>query len=364
MVSSFKHLVESVSNQPRLLGGLSFVIGLLLGWWILGWWLFPVQSTKAGPTDLAKPYREDYISMVVDSYMCSGNLNLALIRLRGFEVVELDQIATELERKGHPEHAATLRILSQGITLSQRADATVVPTVRPTTTAVTGTQSPSLASRVQFICGALLLAILLLVGGVLGASYIRRFRIIQPIDEQSQPAPLPSSSTSSTISGRLIQSIGPGETIRVEYLAGQKEYAKEFMVRGLQNALLGSWTLQVPRYLGITEQENTPVLELSLTDYLSRQVERRALMGQQAFQDEATRLAYQSSGTPLQIQPHSVIHLDSGGLHLEATVLDVVYDYKGNGRLEHLSLVVIVIPAANPQPDDSTLKDEADVHPA
>jgi hypothetical protein len=65
----------------------------------------------------------------------------------------------------------------------------------------------------------------------------------------------------------------------------------------------------------------------------------------------------------VQIQTGSVIHLDAGGLHLEATVLDVVYDHTstslGNSRLERLNLEVMVVLTTYTQPINTSPEDES-----
>jgi hypothetical protein len=359
VANRIRSLTQSLLSQPRILAAVSFVVGLLVGWWVLGWWLIPVRWTNASPTDLPASYQEDYLAMVADSYAHGSDLGLALRRLKGFNPATVDQTAEKLDKLGYPEQASVLRSLAQEIRQPPEAVATPVPTVRPTPTTVP-TSPPSLISRLQFICGALLLAILLLAGGVLGARYLQGMRGRQSTGEGPQFAQPP---PSTAVAGRAVQWVGLGETVRVDYLAGQPEYAQEFMIRDRQNTLLGSWTLQVPRYLSTAEQANTAVLELSLTDHRTHLVERKALFGRRGFLNEATRIAYQSSGTPEQIQSNSVIHLDAGGLHLEATVLDVAHDQQGSGlgysRLERLSLEVVVLPTANKHPDDSIPKDES-----
>jgi hypothetical protein len=355
VTNRIRNLVQFIVSQPRIMAAVSFVVGLLLGWWLLGWWLFPVQWIDALPTDLEASYREDYLAMVADSYARNGDVNLALVRLRGFDAATVERVARRLDQQGFAEQATQLRSRAREKVQPPQAGATPAPTVRPVPTAPTGAGAPSPADRLRFTCGALLLAALLLVGGVLFARYLQQVRGRQPMGGPPQP--------SAATFGRPVQEVSLGQTVRVDYQAGQPEYAKEFVVYDAHHTRLGSWALQVPRYLSSAEQANTAVLELWLTDQRTGQVERKALFGRRAFLDEATRTAYRPSGTAVQIQTGSVIHLDAGGLHLEATVLDVVYDHTstslGNSRLERLNLEVMVVLTTYTQPINTSPEDES-----
>ena len=55
-------------NKPLVVGGVSFVIGVVIGLFVLGWWLFPVQWINAGPQDLRIEFQEIYLRMAIDSY--------------------------------------------------------------------------------------------------------------------------------------------------------------------------------------------------------------------------------------------------------------------------------------------------------
>lgn len=74
----------------------AFVIGLLLGWWVLGWWLFPVQWTDALPADLAEPWLQTYVQLVADSYADHGNVTLARQQLDGISAAALASAASAI----------------------------------------------------------------------------------------------------------------------------------------------------------------------------------------------------------------------------------------------------------------------------
>ena len=68
-------------RNPYLIGGIAFVLGLIIGLVVLGWGLFPVQWTDAAPRHLAADYLEDYLRMAIDSYNLRVDDTLAQERL-------------------------------------------------------------------------------------------------------------------------------------------------------------------------------------------------------------------------------------------------------------------------------------------
>lgn len=68
---------------------IGFLIGLLIGWWVIGWGLWPVQWTNALPADLRAAERDQYLSMVAESFAASRNADLAKERLKSWSVEDL-----------------------------------------------------------------------------------------------------------------------------------------------------------------------------------------------------------------------------------------------------------------------------------
>ncbi len=59
---------------------LTFLLGLLIGWWVIGWWLWPVTYTDALPQDLRLQDRQQYLTLVADSFASSGDVTTAEAR--------------------------------------------------------------------------------------------------------------------------------------------------------------------------------------------------------------------------------------------------------------------------------------------
>ena len=76
---------------------IAFVVGLLIGWLVIGWGLWPVTWTNALIQDLRPDLRNQYISMVADSYAQTGNLDQARGRLAGWSDEELARVIADAQ---------------------------------------------------------------------------------------------------------------------------------------------------------------------------------------------------------------------------------------------------------------------------
>jgi hypothetical protein len=102
-------------NRPSwVLPVIGFLIGLLIGWWLIGWWLWPVQWTNALPPDLRAAERDEYLTMVAESYAASGNADVAKSRLSTWSAPALSQDLANLQTRvaSNPQQAAKVLALS------------------------------------------------------------------------------------------------------------------------------------------------------------------------------------------------------------------------------------------------------------
>jgi len=87
---------------------IGFLIGLLIGWWVIGWWLWPVQWTNALPADLRAAERDQYLTMVVESFAAGRNADLARERLKSWSAEDLAKHLANLQTRagaGTPQAA-------------------------------------------------------------------------------------------------------------------------------------------------------------------------------------------------------------------------------------------------------------------
>lgn len=107
-----------------------FILGTLVGWFVLGWYLFPVQYTDTYPTDLRAEIQDDYILMVAESYAATGDLRTAAKRLRYWEpevlAVKVNQLARSLQAV-EPQSATYLQLLARDLHLTPPSSPATVP---------------------------------------------------------------------------------------------------------------------------------------------------------------------------------------------------------------------------------------------
>jgi hypothetical protein len=76
---------------------ISFVVGLLIGWLVIGWGLWPVTWTNALVQDLRPDLRNQYVTMVAESYAQTRNLDQARGRLAGWSPEDLSKVLSDVQ---------------------------------------------------------------------------------------------------------------------------------------------------------------------------------------------------------------------------------------------------------------------------
>ena len=106
-----------LEDNPRAATLLTFVAGLLLGWWVLGWWLFPVSWSEAQPYHLRQDLRADWVQLVANDYQGNGQLDKAAERLASMDaatlITEFEALQADEARTAN-EHA-NVRQLAQNL---------------------------------------------------------------------------------------------------------------------------------------------------------------------------------------------------------------------------------------------------------
>ena len=90
----------SAPRRPRrLLIGLSFGLGLAIGWLLIGWWLWPVQWTSAPPWRLSEQYQRTYIQLVANNYYLTSNVKPVDQALAGWDRQALNQLINTMQNE-------------------------------------------------------------------------------------------------------------------------------------------------------------------------------------------------------------------------------------------------------------------------
>ncbi|MCU0501738.1 MAG: hypothetical protein MUC51_08210 [Anaerolineae bacterium] len=190
------------SRPTWVLPVIGFLIGLLIGWWVIGWGIWPVQWTNALPPDLRAGERDEYLTMVAESYAASGNGDMAKSRLATWSPQALSRDLANLQTRlaSNPQQAAKVLALSQlvgaGSTTAPGAQApgkVAPPTARPgaAPSSASGTDT---VETLRTVGTVLLWLVLFGVALAVVVYFWRRWRVahaVQPgpvIDASTRPA--------------------------------------------------------------------------------------------------------------------------------------------------------------------------------
>jgi peptide/nickel transport system permease protein len=77
--------IRNQLKQPKVVGVLGLIIGLILGWFLMGWGIWPVSWENALPGHLREDLKEDYLRMMIDSYALHQDTGKALERWDGLQ---------------------------------------------------------------------------------------------------------------------------------------------------------------------------------------------------------------------------------------------------------------------------------------
>jgi hypothetical protein len=184
---------------------IGFLIGLLIGWWVIGWGLWPVQWTNALPPDLRAAERDEYLLMVAESYAATRNAEVARSRLSSWSPQALSQDLSNLQARvaSNPQQAVQVLALSELVGATKTAGpggqapgAGPVATPRPGATPSSTTGADAVATLRTV--GMLLLWLVLLSAAVAVVIYLwRRWRAAHAapsgpmIDASARPARVP-----------------------------------------------------------------------------------------------------------------------------------------------------------------------------
>ncbi|PKO22153.1 MAG: hypothetical protein CVU38_10840 [Chloroflexi bacterium HGW-Chloroflexi-1] len=172
-------MVRNINNgrSEWLLPLIAFLVGVLVGWWVIGWGVWPVKYTNSLPPDLRAAERDHYLIMTAESYAATGDVMLARERLATWPA---DQLATDLQTlrdrlmTENALQASQVQLLTGVLGLSAVSAApTMAPTQAPTPAPV---RSESL---LRTLCTAGLWVVLALLGIVVGVWLYNRWRNAQ-----------------------------------------------------------------------------------------------------------------------------------------------------------------------------------------
>ncbi len=303
--------IREQMRNPLATAIAGFVIGLIIGLPILGWWLWPVKWANADPSHLRDDYQQEYLCMVIDSFVRKQNAAEALTRYEALG--EAGEAVLESIRPG------TCNLNENDINSFRAAIlGPVMP--QPGAPATPAAPTEGGGSRIGLVIGLCLVT--LLVGA--GLVYLLVFRkrgapvgatptgMAQELSRQAER-------TDYTSEGQE----APVAQYMTTYMLGDDLYDDSFSIDSPTGEFLGECGVGISETIGVGDPKKVTAFEVWLFDKNDIQTVTKVMMSPHAFNDPALRQRLESKGELIEVGKDKRVLLETATLMLEARVVDV-----------------------------------------
>lgn len=320
-------LIREKLSEPKIVVIVSLVIGLIVGWMVIGWWLWPVQWVDASPQQLRGDFKNDYMRMVVESYIIEQDAGLAKARY--------DQLGEGAE-DALVEVEADPGMLSQAEILNFRAAIGVGPGEEETKPADTEeTESGEAAGSSSFVRVALpiMCVAVLLVAGVFIAVMIIRSRTGEA-GEPTSPKDTEEFLEIDAEEGYGYDENPPIKQFMASYKLGDDQFDDNESIDSPAGEFLGECGVGISETIGMGDPKKVTAFEMWLFDKNDIQTVTKVAMSAHAFLDENSRQRLMAKGEPVLAEPGTETVLETEKLYMIARIVDLAY---GEGALPEQS---------------------------
>lgn len=321
----------------------AFLVGLLLGWFVLGWLLAPVKWTGALLQDLRVEDQQILLAEQAQSYALTRDAAAAGARLEALGDKEhVSELAGKVIAAAQTAGNRTLADHVRGLATDFNLDVTGVPTptgseIAPTAEAGAVAQTQPEPAREDKGSGILSwLGLLLVLGGIaLGAWYLWRRRsaggddydyqpevVMEPIDADRPPY-RPGSST--YVMPAATPERGLSQEFVAAYTQGDEDYDESFDIEGPDGSYWGECGMTASEAVH-GDGDRIAALEVWLFDKTDIRTVTKVLMSDYAYGNPALREKLSSHGDAVLLAPDKGFVLDAQTLRLMGKVVEMGYD--------------------------------------
>lgn len=343
--------IRELSNRPLVVAAAAFVVGIMIGWFVIGWGIWPVQWTGASAAQLSADRQEDFLRMAIDSYANNPDPTLAKMRLNDLGK-NASGLLDKVKKNNGKQDAAAVgafdKLMSGAVVppaatkvaatpaSTEMAEATK-PASEATAAPTTEDQSAKPGTKTNLTVVLVLMCLLTLVIAAILA-YLFIFRNRQPANGSPEK-------TSAARSVRPVQQSAPGvaaegeqEPPIVQYLTtytlGNDLYDDSFSIDSPSGEFLGECGVGISETIGVGDPKKVTAFEVWLFDKNDIQTVTKVVMSEYAFKDPTIMQRLASKGEPVLSDPGKRITLETATLRLEARVVTMNY---GQGALPQSS---------------------------
>jgi hypothetical protein len=300
-------IIKNLLKNTKIVLVVGVVLGLLLGL-IVGWGLWPVQWYDGTPEVLRADLQADYLRMTIDSYLRTGNQDLARDRWNSLGESK-NTIYQSVQAQ--PQYLNPADIQQFGA-LVQAAPGTAGQPVNGETSAASS----------LLLYGAI--AVLVVVAGV-GGFYVYRLlrKNTGPVTAVMQGAEL-----SRQVEKTDFQSLGlapPITQTMTTYVLGDDLYDESFSIDTGGGEFLGEYGVGVSETIGVGEPKKVAALEIWLFDKNDIKTATKVLMSEHAYNDPNIRARLEPKGELVVVKAQEQVLLETATLQLLATIVDMDY---------------------------------------
>ncbi len=299
----------------------AFLLGVIVGLFVLGWWLWPVGWTDADPADLRQRHKEDYLQMIADSYALTGDVEAAHARLELLKTPGEDD--TDLAAKLDAAMQARIEAgkADQAFRLQGLVSAVILPP--PPTAEPTAAQPAATTGGGTLRVLGIAFFLLLLGAGIL--LLLSRMQKQESLRRRRRPSTAgPFAVGTEELAGAPAEgSLGHFETT---FNLGDEGYDVSTSIQSPTGEFIGECGVSAVEDLAVGEVGSVSAFEIWLFDKDDVRTETAVLLSETAAADGTVRERLAPKGELLEAEQGQVITLETANLRLHATIAELAYE--------------------------------------
>jgi len=335
-------------NKPLVVGVVAFIIGLLIGWFLIGWGIWPVKFVGAYPRDLVQEQKVEYLRQSIEAYAYNGDVAKAQARFNSLETGKEAAFSTIVQ---DPQGLPLETISAFGLVVGVQAPGAPPATVPPDSEGAPPTQpeegdgsEKSLLARLWPV----LCVIVLIVAAALIYLFIFRGRQVAGGDEtpamQAQQAARQAAWTDYTATGAE----PPTSQFMASYKMGDDLFDDSFSIDSPVGEFLGECGVGISDTVGVGDPKKVAAFEVWLFDKNDIQTVTKVIMSANAMSDAAVSQRLEAKGEPVLAEAGGETVLETQTLQMVARVVDMGYGSDGSlpaqSYFDHLILELAIWP--------------------
>lgn len=324
-------------NRSYLFLVVAFIVGLLIGWFVLGWGLAPVQYTGARLNDLQVEDQQVFLAAQAEAFALTQDNRVAIERLQTLgsqqHVAEIAaQVVQQADAAGDVVTADRVRAMAAavGLTVPAAAPPAAQPAEQPAAEAQQGSGSLVTILGLALLAGGIVLAAWLLLRGRAAApeQEAEQFTTETLVDEGrsgAYPAKPAAAVPPPPAPGPAAERSGSGQEFTAAFHQGDISYDQSFDIDGPDGVYWGECGMTMSEAVQ-GDPERVTALEVWLFDKSDIRTVTKVLMSDYAYGNQALREKLSSRGDAILLAPDLGFVLDAQTLRLMGKIVELEYD--------------------------------------